>query len=268
MNENDNIDSVYFGTENDHNLKSEQDEAEKKEVIKELTDKYKHIIAQVNILEENKKDLSDKLEGAIMRIKENSDTIDQKNKIIEELEQIKYNFEAKELELYERINELQEKLDIEKSVIKQQRSRSNSAIFNEENLAISNQMENFSIAVNEIRDRELADEIYNKIEEIIISSKDNSNTNSNTSSNYVNDQLANLFNFIKNKLNVINSPSSCDSANSIHKNLDFEITNTSQINSYINLTINEENIKKEKKKFENEKKLILKALEEKADKVN
>jgi kinesin family protein 5 len=293
IDENDNLDSIYFGTENniqiDHKDFSEKkqkvdelvenaeivDNPEKdKEMIKELSEKYANVINRIILLEENKKGLSDELDNATLKLKENFETIDCNSKIIEELQQIKLNFEYKEQELYEKINDLQEKLDLERNVIKINEFKEIKTV---EIINDNDSVNNLGVTPKNY----LKDEIYDKIDELLIctASENVSENIENTS-----EKLNNLFNFIKNKLNLSTETTPLNSTplneKQIKKNYELEIGNTinlassntntqNQIHTSIQNTANitDEVVRKEKKKFENEKKLILKALEEKVDKV-
>lgn len=233
--------------------------AEQEKKLSEITAKYTDVIAQVNILEDDKKDLNEKLEDAIDKIAKFSVTIEQKDRLVQELQEIKSKFEAKERELNEKISELEERLEIERNSI-----------------PVDGNKHEMEIAKN----KQVVDEIYIKIQEIVTSNENSVITSDNNAmNNDLNTQLNTLFSMIRNKFKVATPENAFYNPLIEQKNADFVIiTNTNNItNNHITNCLNcgggsqgtltEDLMKKEKKKFENEKKLILKALEEKAEKV-
>jgi chromosome segregation ATPase len=146
--------------------------------LNEITAKYCDVINQLNSLENDKSQLNGRLEDAISKIKEFTVNIEQKERLIDEFESIKRNFERKEEELFEKIRDLEEKLNIEN------KNKSHSDIgFNVEDYA--NNQNNLSINLNEEEiiepvlninsNKEAVDEIYNTIQAMFNDKENNIN---------------------------------------------------------------------------------------------
>jgi hypothetical protein len=317
INENDHLENVYFT--NDKNIDDHKDK-----ILDDISMKYAGVMAQLNLLEDDKKDLNYKLEDAMCKIKEYSDTLEIKERLIDELGDIKNQFEKKENELYEKIRDLQDKLE-EKNLINNNGnsniSKTNSDIGYASDNNISNNMDNNDASPidmtfkNEIinltglenPDKE-SDEIYNKINEVI-----NNNNSGLINKKETSEKLNEIFDMIKSRLNIntntnikqenencneveesnLKSNENCKNSSmynrslnttsiSIEKSTNFEIMKSNITSSSVsniksrpttptpsdNSPVNEETFRKEKRKYEHEKKLILKALEEKTERVS
>lgn len=202
----------------------------KDKILDDISMKYAGVMAQLNLLEDDKKDLNYKLEYAMGKIKEYSDTLENKERLIDELGDIKKQFENKENELYEKIKDLQDKLE-EKNIITKtnlntcsNNSKTNSEIGYTSDNNISNNMDlcnsdnnlpspidegmsetmkneitdiNSNIFTNFIeKESQVQDELYTKISEVI------RNTNSGLNDKKeVNEKLNEIIGMIKNRLN-------------------------------------------------------------------
>lgn len=202
----------------------------KDKILDDISMKYAGVMAQLNLLEDDKKDLNYKLEYAMGKIKEYSDTLENKERLIDELGDIKKQFENKENELYEKIKDLQDKLE-EKNIITKtnlntcsNNSKTNSEIGYTSDNNISNNMDlcnsdnnlpspidegmsetlkneitdiNSNIFTNFIeKESQVQDELYTKISEVI------RNTNSGLNDKKeMNEKLNEIIGMIKNRLN-------------------------------------------------------------------
>ncbi len=196
-------------------------------LVEIISTRYDDLMAQLGTLQDDKSRLNDKLETAIGKVNEYSVTIEQKQILINQLEDINKTFESKVQELYEKIQDLQDKLELihhkkenEDELTKIQHIVS----LNDSQVSLSPDFFNLS--------QGLKFDVFTKIHEIV-----------KPEDILVVDKTHEI-EFLK------FLPSYQDST---------------QNNSIV---FSEEVFKKEKRKYDNEKKLILKALEEKTDKVN
>jgi kinesin family protein 5 len=346
INESDHLDNLYFTNDAKYKIPVYDENDDKDKILDDISNKYAGVMAQLNLVEEDKKELNYKLEDAISKIKDFSDTLEHKERLIDELGDIKRNFEKKEQELFEKIKDLQDKLE-EKHLItceNYDKSKSNSDIgYASQNEDISNNNSNNNIDVTNnfeeinfksdlinlnmnMEENKVVDEIYLKIQDVINTCKDGKP---------VNLQFSTLVEMIKTKINIIDEEVVDNKNNKNNKNIETEskiedsqniivnkinkninslnvsvienieqfgiiksasasITNppVQKVASSLNVTlsntktnntsarasivetpsasplISEDAFKKEKRKYEHEKKLILKALEEKSERVN
>ena len=264
-----------FGTVFQHNLRENEIK------LKEITDKYSNVIQQYHILQSDKNVLNDKYEEAVNKVQEFSATVEQKEKLVEEL----FEMKSKHIELYETIYELQNRIaDLEK---KKEKDVSVSADVSQ-NYEIQERSE------IECLEETNLNTTYNMNE--IVNDSDTKNTNNEKSyKEFINSlipedvssKLQNLFLLDKNysyenleaKINELNSLIRTklnleelfeeSFQNKIKK---YEITNESFITMEGQTTNtirrkHEEEINHLKIKFKDEKKAIMKALDGKSEKV-
>jgi kinesin family protein 5 len=210
---------------------NKEDRIENDKRLKEISDKYTNVINQVSILQDDKNTLNEKYELAVRKIKEFSVAVEEKEKLVDELEIMK----SRHIELYEKIYELQEKL----------KDKYQSG-------------ETEDIESND----EVPDDILNKIKDILFGS-----SSLQVSSGSLKENISDLVDMIRLRLNIENEK--CIEYEIFNEN-SFSILNEKHENNESAYTSNspiEEEYKKEKKRFNEQKKTILKSLEEKSDKV-
>lgn len=292
----------------------QQEENEKK--LKEITEKYSNVIQQYHVLQSDKNILNEKYEEAVDKIKEFSATFEQKEKLVDELNEMK----RKHIELYETIYDLQNKLDAEIMKRKEQdiyadvEDLSNNMEKCELDNFVENDINNTSSnMLDDVKDNKN----INTLDEILIDKADmtmNTLIHSNIPEDVITklqeifkcdktpfivqeleNELESLISSIKNKFNIDNYSNSSEIKQIIQEN-SFSIVSPSRNNfkantqtfsnfNLLNLTVNnvnstqltansnaslygEEEFKKLKNKFKDEKKAIIKTLEEKSEKVN
>jgi kinesin family protein 5 len=186
---------------------------------------------KITNLLENNRDLNDKLDDAFDRIDEFKVSVEEKEKIIKELSRVKENFDLKEYELQEKICELQEKLDLQKNAVRR----------------VDPQI----------------DEVCTKIEELINNCNENGTQADEYDENNLLQKFSQIFNSIKDKMISKGNKT----INNTLKQINFEniILNDSTISIKTDNDSVKEDIKN--KKFDNEKALILKSIEEKTQTV-
>ena len=179
-----------------------------------------------NYEDEGKKNISECLENAINKVCMFSLPLDEKNELREELEKIKNKHEMLEQHMYEKLNDLQERLDIEKNAINKSQTNSEknkfSKSFNRINEQIKEQNEDkYNFYENEnlfdldnaeediiIKIKQFKNEINSKLltsEETKIQNKEINILEEIHQNNYENlkkIKIIELFELIKNKLNI------------------------------------------------------------------
>jgi kinesin family protein 5 len=248
------------------------------EKLKEIADKYAHVMDRMNILEEDKKELSDKLEDAMSKISDLSNVIEIKEKAEEDLIAVKNTYNQTVAELNENIKKLEEKLELERNKIKST-TEEKADVKLDEKKSNSNNIKTELIEEETQTYDKNTDEFSNKMKEYLSASQ-------NKSKSDLNKIMLSLYNLLKNKINngeiYLNNEEDNNSNSLIfgnsYRNLDIENSSEFEIGlekyhkesssegKSISV-INEESMKKERRKHENEKKIILKARQEKTEKV-
>jgi kinesin family protein 5 len=268
------VDDSNFAKEIEESLLEQEAKKENDRQFLEMSVKYSDFAQRIVFLEGDKRDLNEKLEGAILKLREYNETIEEKGKIIEELESMKLSFESREVDLFEKISELEEKLEIQRNAVGK----------NENEIVVEKVVEEEDELIKRVK------EMLKCIRENKTTAQDSDNTNTDTVSinqqsqhSIHNNEINQLFKLIKNELQLsdeqihlaslsvldLSSVEKLSSLNSSpvrgHQRTASDNNMTSSTNSQPLTT--EEIVKKERKKYDHEKKLILKALDEKTDKI-
>jgi kinesin family protein 5 len=222
--------------------------------VDELSKNYN---LQLSNLETDKKDLSTKLDNAIARIRELSVAFEEKDKLINELNSIKINSDYNQIELFEKINEMQEKLDAKNNIVVNN---------NVDNTNIGNTGKGNAAFIS----NKNIECVQNKILDLINRNQGiNGNEDINAIRGNINNELKDISQMLgqcKENLDINNSSVNNEtypSDNSLSLNLNLNDKSLEESNSSML-----SDIKKEKKKHDHEKKIILKALQEKNEKVS
>jgi kinesin family protein 5 len=182
-----------------------------------------------NMLEENN-NLNDQLEDAIKRLDELKGDVEEREMIHKELEEVRKTFELKEYELQEKVCELQEKLDLQNN------------------------------AVGRVHPN--MEEICTEIDSVVSICDANGTNSEEADEKSIVTKLSGIFNLIKAKM--ISKGNS--NINNILKSLLFEslALSDSTVSGKTNTdSFKDEIAKRESKKYEQEKQLVLKTLQEK-----